>query len=147
MRKLRDLPGAVSDAYSTHGAHVTRRFFGFTHHRAQFHQRLIEGRTIPLAGWPRAPVNFARDDHQLLGQLPELRVSRFFTRVMFDGEDARKDADYVSIQNRLGLVESDAANRASGVTADTGQCEDFRKAFWKPTGVAHRKELRGLMQI
>ena len=64
---------------------------------------------------------------QLLSQLPEPRVRRLFLRVFSDAEEARQHADDVAIENRRGLIESDAANRARRVTADSGQCENIIK--------------------
>ena len=57
-------------------------------------------------------------------ELPELGVSFFLARVCFDSEQARQDADDVAVEDWCGLIECDAANRASGVAANAGKRED-----------------------
>lgn len=67
----------------------------------------------------------------MFGKLPQLVVGGFVARVFADGKKAGEDANDVAVQNRRGLVEGDAANRAGGVAANSGQRENFVVGFRK----------------
>ena len=68
-------------------------------------------------------------NNQLFGELPELGVGLFFARIGFDAVDAAQNSDDVAVEDGRGLIEADAANRASGVTTNAGQGEDGIKGL------------------
>ncbi len=110
--------------------------------RAEFHQRLVEmGAEFVLGA--RAPSSsnsmwaaeyWHRAMNQFFRQLPEPRVGFLFLRIFRDAKNSGQNADDIAIENRRGLVEGDAANRAGGVTADARQCENVVKVFGKFVG-------------
>ena len=117
-------------------------FLGVQIKRAEFHQRLVEmGNRIILGprSRPRPRIrcgvrNTGCAKNQFFRQLPEPRVRLFLLRIFRDAKNSGKDADDIAIQNRRRLIEGDAANRAGGVTSDSGQCENIVKRFGKFVG-------------
>ena len=85
--------------------------------------------------------------HQFVRQLPQPRVRGFLLRIIRDAEKARQDADDIAVQNRRGLVEGDAANRAGGIAADAGQRQNLLELFRKLPTVFFHDDLRGFLQI
>src|SRR5690242_15551441 len=74
--------------------------------------------------------------NQSFRQSPKLRVHRFFFWITIETENAGKDADHISVQNRTGLVEGDAADGAGGVTPDARQFQDIFEYTGEVTAVA-----------
>ncbi len=85
--------------------------------------------------------------HQFSGKLPEPRVGFLRARVRGDAVEPREDADDVAVENRRGLVEGDAANRAGGVAANAGQGENGSKVFRKFSVVLGEHLPRGFLKI
>ena len=96
--------------------------------RAQFHQRLIEVRTVPLA----RSLSPWRGPDQVLRELPEPGVGLPLARIFGDTEEAGEHANDIAVEHRRGLVERYAADRAGGVTADAGQGDQCVEPFRKP---------------
>ena len=71
---------------------------------------------------------------EFLCQLPKLRVCFFLARIGFDSEQARQDTNDIAVENGRGLIESNAANRASGVAANAGKRENVVEGFRKLVG-------------
>ena len=56
--------------------------------------------------------------------MPQTRVRGFVLWIFANAKNARQHPDDVSVQDRRGLIEGDAANRTGGVAADAGEGED-----------------------
>ena len=78
--------------------------------------------------------NFLRVGHQFFRNLPQPRVRFLFLRIFRDAKNSGQHADHIAVQNRRGLVEGDAANRAGGVSADARQRQNLVEVFWKFVG-------------
>jgi hypothetical protein len=66
---------------------------------------------------------------QFFRQLPESRIRLLFVRIFSNAIHPRQHADDIAVENRCGLIEGDAANRAGGVTANPRQRENIFKLF------------------
>src|ERR1051326_6010083 len=80
-------------------------------------------------------------------QAPKRRVGVFLSRVLPEAEGPCQHADDIAVEDRRGLVETDAANRPGGVSADAGQGQDVVERFRKSSAVLGDDQLRGRPQI
>jgi hypothetical protein len=100
-------------------------------------QQVFLGRASSRSACARPPFVAARVSphrnalNQFLRQLPKPRIGCLLLRIFGDAKNARQHADDIAVENRRGLVEGDAANRAGGVAADARQRENFIKIFRK----------------
>src|SRR5206468_2256452 len=85
--------------------------------------------------------------NQFLRDSPESRVGLLFARVGGDAEDASQDANDIAVENWLGLVEGNAANRAGGVAANAGEGKDCVEIFGEFASVPGDDLLRGALQV
>ena len=131
---------AMGDAVGFEGAVGAARIFGSADECAKFHEGLVEVRArICSSRRKEAHSTFGGRDqslvtsaatrfilnrfHQFFCNPPKFGVGFFFAWVAFNAEDARQDANDVAVENRRRLIERDAADCASGVTSNAGQCE------------------------
>src|SRR5206468_568961 len=111
--------------------------------RAQFHQRLIEVRTVFLA----RQLSPRRGPDQILRELPEPGVSFLLARILDDAEQAGEHANGISVEHGCGLVERYAADGAGGVAADSRQRQYLVESFRKSAPVLIDNDTRGLLKI
>ena len=83
----------------------------------------------PTNGWRRCGVN-----DQFPGELPQICVGFLFPRISLDAKHPRQHTDDIAVKNRRRLIEGNAANRAGGVTSDSGQGEYVVEVFGKFVG-------------
>jgi len=62
-------------------------------------------------------------EHQRLCDAPQASVGFGFAGIAGNSKQPGQNADNVAIENRLWLVEGNAADSAGGVAADSGQIE------------------------
>lgn len=85
--------------------------------------------------------------NEFVGEVPKAGVGLLFARVGDDAEKACGHADDVSVENRPGLVEGDAANRAGGVAANARQGENIVEVSGEISAVFRDNNLGGALQI
>ncbi len=79
--------------------------------------------------------------------MPNLGIRLLFTRISFDAVNTGQNADHVAVENRRGLIEGDAANRASSVAADPGEGENRVEGLWEFTIVFCDDLLSGFLHV
>src|SRR6266516_875976 len=121
----------------------TLRLARCANHGAQFHQRLIEVRTVSLA-WP---VCSRGGPDQVLREPPEPGVGLLSARIFGDAEEAGQHANDIAVKRRHGVVEGDAADRAGRVTTDARQRQYLVELFRKPSPMPIDNDPRGLLKI
>ena len=68
--------------------------------------------------------------HKDFGQRPEFILQGLSLGILASAKQAGKNADHVSVYNRLGKVESDTTDGAGGITTDAGQGTDGFGGVW-----------------
>ena len=111
--------------------------------RAQFHQRLIEVRTVSLA----RSLSPRGGPDQVLREPPEPGVGLFSARIFGDTEEAGEHANDIAVEDRSRLIERNTTDCAGGVTADAGQGDPFVELFRKPPPVPIDNGPCGLLKV
>jgi len=144
----------VSDAEYLHRTKQALRIARRADQRAEFHQRLVKcgARTFNCrsrreealtgSGFRMRRLTSAATRgietrcvrHQFFRQIPQPRVRFLFLWIFSNAKNSGENPDDVAIQNRRGLIEGDAANRARRITADSGQCQNVVKLIRKFVG-------------
>jgi len=85
--------------------------------------------------------------NQLFRKSPKLRVHRFLFRIPIDAENTGEDTDHISVQNRTGLVERDAAYCAGGVATNAGEIKHVFEGGWELTTVPCQDQARSFLHV
>jgi hypothetical protein len=140
--------GRIADADVAERAAVATRRPGQAHCRAEFHQRLVE-----VAGATRGQQRGIQGPEQIveLAQArrcgAELRRPGCCPPIWADGEEARQNTFYISIQRGRILVEGQAGDGARGVATDAGQGHQRVDGLRKCAAVTCGNRLRGAVQV
>src|ERR1019366_10829652 len=95
--------------------------------RAKLHEGLVElgagaGGVLRVAWCVKRRgcmhVGLGGQQHHLFREVPETGVGLPLARIAGDAARTRQHAHHIAVQNRLRLIERDAANRPSGVAPD-----------------------------
>jgi hypothetical protein len=129
---------------------------------AQLHQRLIQERAGPTGNQGRGGAKKRRSpswsacrpghrcgggSHQDRGEIPKLIEGGAFPGIGVESQPSREDPDHISVEDRIGLVEGDAANGSGGVTADAWQSADGLKVSGEPAPMLAQQLLGGLLKV
>ena len=83
----------------------------------------------------------------MAGNFPQFVIGFLFARIFCDAEEPGEDADYIAVENGCGLIESDAANGASGVASDAGQFKDLLEARGEGAPVFFHDKEGGFLHV
>src|SRR6266699_2183517 len=86
-------------------------------------------------------------DHQLLSYAPEPGVGLLFPCIISDSKYPSEHSHYVSVQNRLGLIESDTTDCACRVRADPWQFQYPFEFLRESAAIAFDYELSRFLHI
>ena len=93
------------------------------------------------------PIPFHCQVHQLLRYFPKFLVDLRLAWISANPKKPSQHTHNIAVQNRLWLIEGNAANRPGGVSANAGKCQQLIELLRKPASVVAEDDLRRTAQI
>jgi hypothetical protein len=122
---------------------MAARRSGTADQRAQFHQGLVD---LPARAGARG-AGLGGAFHEGLGDFPKPGIEWLGAGIAGEGEDPGQDAHHISVKDRSGLIEGDAADGAGGVTSNARKLENLGVILWEYSLEPILDEARGGLEV